>query len=137
MEPEKVSAKSGREMILNLTQHQATPEQVAAGVVDLPPAEREALSVLLTFETLPTRQEIEGRASDIADLAAYSGLADSPHVGAAMIGGAPYLMPSLEKALQAVFITPLYAFSVRESVEQALADGSVRKVNVFRHAGFI
>jgi hypothetical protein len=39
--------------------------------------------------------------------------------------------------LRAADITPLYAFSVRESVEQALADGSVRKVNVFRHAGFI
>lgn len=128
-------------MIVNLTQHQSTPEQISAGVVDLPPAEREALAALLTFDTLPTRQEIENRAADIAELAAYNGLGgddtDSPHVGAAMIGGAPYLMPALEKALQAVCITPLYAFSVRESVEQPQADGSVRKVNVFRHAGFV
>ncbi len=128
-------------MIVNLTQHLATPEQVAAGVIDLPPAEREALTALLTFDALPTRQEIEERAADIAELAAYNGLSgdddDSPPASAAMIGGAPYLMPSLEKALQAVCITPLYAFSVRESVEQTQADGSVRKVNVFRHAGFV
>jgi hypothetical protein len=128
-------------MIVNLTQHLATPEQIEAGVIDLPPAEREALTALLTFDSLPTRQEIADRAADIAELAAYNGLggddADSPPAAAAMIGGAPYLMPALDAALRAVNITPLYAFSVRESVEQTQADGSVRKVNVFRHAGFV
>ena len=34
-----------------------------------------------------------------------------------MIGGAPYLMASLERALDAVMIQPVYSFSVRESVE--------------------
>ena len=128
-------------MIVNLTQHQATPEQIAAGVTDLPPAEREVLTALLTFDALPTRHEIADRAADIAELAAYNGLsgddADSPHASSAMIGGAPYLMPALDATLRAADITPLYAFSVRESVEQTQADGSVRKVNVFRHAGFV
>lgn len=128
-------------MIVNLTQHSATAEQIAAGVVDLPAPEREALAALLTFDALPTRKEIEDRAADISELAAYNGLGgddtDSPFVGAAMIGGAPYLMSALERALLAVSITPMYAFSVRESVEQSQPDGSVRKVNVFRHAGFV
>jgi len=128
-------------MIVNLTQHAATAEQIAAGVVDLPAPEREALAALLTFDALPTRQELEDRAADIAELAAYNGLggddADSPLAAAAMIGGAPYLMPALEKALRAVCVTPLYAFSLRESIEQVQSDGSVRKVNVFRHAGFV
>jgi hypothetical protein len=54
-----------------------------------------------------------------------------------MIGGAPYLMAPLEVALRAHGITPLYAFSVRESVEQTQPDGSVRKIAVFRHGGFV
>jgi len=54
-----------------------------------------------------------------------------------MIGGAPFLMSALEDALVIAGITPLYAFSVRESVEAEQADGSVRKVAVFRHLGFV
>lgn len=55
----------------------------------------------------------------------------------AMIGGAPFLMAPLEGALRTRGVIPLYAFSVRESVEEALPDGSVRKTQVFRHAGFV
>jgi len=40
-------------------------------------------------------------------------------------------------ALRDQGIEPVYAFSVRESIEQTQPDGSVRKVNVFRHAGFV
>ena len=54
-----------------------------------------------------------------------------------MIGGAPWLMSSIENALRDHRITPIYAFSVRESAEQVQPDGSVRKVNIFRHAGFV
>ena len=118
--------------ILNLTQHQSTPEQ---GCVDL---QGEALSVLkglLTFETLPTRQEILDRATAIANLAAVA-ISDLA-APSAMIGGAPFLMGPLEAALKERGITPLYAFSVRESVDEVLPDDSVRKVAVFRHKGFI
>jgi len=122
-------------MILNLTQHQATVEQLAAGVVDLPTEQRAALCGLLTFDTLPAGEEISEAAEAIALLA------DDylPEVGNhhAMIGGAPYLMAPLEIALRQHRISPVYAFSRRESVEQQQADGSVRKVNVFRHAGFV
>ncbi len=128
-------------MIINLTQHQATAEQLAAGVQDLPETERAALVALLTFDSLPDRAEIEARAHDLAELACFNGLAgddgDDPHPAQAMIGGAPYLMAALEAELRARSIAPVYAFSTRESVEQSQADGSVRKVNVFRHAGFV
>lgn len=42
------------EQIWNLTQHKATPDQVAAGVVDLPDADREKLIKALTFDDLPS-----------------------------------------------------------------------------------
>jgi len=121
-------------MILNLTQHVATPEQVAAGVQDLPKAERAHLVALLTVDALPTRQEIDARCADIALLAA---LAVEQHPVQAMIGGAPWMMRALEDALIEQGIEPIYAFSVRESAEQVQPDGSVRKVMVFRHAGWV
>lgn len=128
-------------MILNLTQHQATPEQVSQGVVDLPAAEREALQDLLTFIELPTAADVAARAAEIAELAMMNGLSgdegDSPMPDAAMIGGAPFLMSALERALRVVGIAAIYAFSVRESVEQTQPDGSVIKIASFRHAGFV
>ena len=54
-----------------------------------------------------------------------------------MIGGAPFFMESLATALRREGYCPVYAFSRRESVEQVQADGSVRKVAVFRHLGFV
>lgn len=117
--------------IVNLTQHSSTPEQRAHGVVDLEGKEREELLELLTFNELPTQSEVRERAERIADLTSTHGCE------AAMIGGAPYLMGPLEAALRERGITPLYAFTKRESVEEVQPDGSVRKTAVFRHAGFI
>jgi hypothetical protein len=128
-------------MIINLTQHQASAEQLAAGVVDLPAAQRVLLAQSLTVDTLPTRAEIADRCANIAALAVHNGLggdeSDDPHPTAAMIGGAPWMMAELERALLDMGVPSVYAFSVRESAEQPQPDGSVRKVNVFRHAGFV
>ena len=55
----------------------------------------------------------------------------------AMIGGALWLMAPLAAALREQGIEAVFAFSVRETEEQKQADGSVRKVAVFRHAGFV
>jgi len=117
--------------MMNLTQHPATPEQLEAGVRDLPPAARERLMALLTFDAPPTDREIITRAWRIAELA------DGRPDRTAMIGGVPFLMSSLEAALEDVGIGTFYAFSRRESVEELQPDGSVRKVGVFRHAGFV
>lgn len=122
-------------MILNLTQHDASPEQVAAGVVAPSDENAPIIRKWLTFSELPDKFEIQWRADAIASLAMEE--FDDEPTKRAMIGGAPYFMASLEAALREVGITPLYAFSLRESVDQVQEDGSTRKVAVFRHAGFI
>lgn len=115
--------------ILNLTQHLATPDQISAGVVE--PKDKESIIKALTFDSLPSKKDIRKRAILIASIALGEG------VGAAMIGGAPYLMSALEKELQQRNITPLYAFSIRDTIEECLPDGTVKKVIVFKHRGFI
>jgi len=115
-------------MIVNLTQHGATPAQQAQGVVDL--TQDFNVSELLTFEALPSLEEIQARAETLAEIAAR--VSDT-----AMIGGAPWLMGPLESALKQRGVRPLYAFSIRESVETRLPDGSVQKTNVFKHVGFV
>ena len=119
-------------MILNLTQHAATAEQIAQGVGDLNPhhGEIQQLKNLLTFDSLPSAETVYERAYAIA------ALAQSYFVDVAMIGGAPYLMGALERALNKVGIKPLYAFSERVSVEK-IVDGVVVKTNEFKHIGFI
>jgi hypothetical protein len=123
-------------MILNLTQHPATPDQVAAGVVE-PSAEQKAeIKELLTFNSLPNRGEIERRASRLAQLARKILSERMDLQGQVMIGGAPFLMTSLEKALIEEGLRPLYAFSKREVVEE-VQGGKVVKKSVFKHAGFV
>jgi hypothetical protein len=125
-------------MILNLTQHPATSEQIASGIVNLSDDYGTRLRGLLTFATLPSSNEVLAVARAIADLAdeVYDHEEDQ-FPRKAMIGGVPFLMARLEAALRGKNIDPVYAFSVRESEEQVQADGSVRKVNVFRHIGFV
>lgn len=115
--------------IVNLTQHAATPEQVEQGVEDLQGQALADLRALLTFNELPTPGSVAARALALAAFA-------EGHE-AAMIGGAPYLMPALEAALLEAGVLPLYAFSRRESLDVPQEDGSVRKVAVFRHLGFV
>lgn len=128
-------------MVLNLTQHDASPDQIEAGVLDLPEDEREAAIAWLTFEDCPLSADVAERAADLAELAAMSGAwsaigapADGRRV---MLGGAPWLMAPLVAALRALHLVPVFAFSRRESVDVAQADGSVRKIASFRHAGWV
>ena len=122
-------------MILNLTQHDPTPEQIAAGVVAWDNTTQSTISKLLTFEELPTDLEIADRAYRLATLAAELGQdCTKPQ---AMIGGAPFLMSALERHLVDQGVQPVYAFSVRRSTEQVQSDGTVIKVSPFRHLGFV
>lgn len=116
--------------IINLTQHPATPEQIKAGVEDLPDEWREEVVALLTFSSIPNIDEIKTRADKLAFIASWYG-------AKAMIGGAPYLMGALETALKKEKIKPVYVFSKRESVEETLPDGKVIKKSIFKHAGFV
>ena len=122
-------------MVLNLTQHPASSTQIAIGVVDLAGEYLASLKDALLFDDLPDEQEIRFRAQHIAGLACMN--EDDQFPGQAMIGGAFWLMAPLAEALRDIGIEPLFAFSVRETEEQKQPDGSVRKVSVFRHAGFI
>lgn len=113
-------------MILNLTQHLGTPEQ---GVTE--PEDKAEVQRLLTFESIPTRQELIERALKLTQIARLA------NADQAMIGGPPFFMSLLEKFLSAYGMTPLYAFSLRRSEEEHLPDGTVRKVQVFKHIGFV
>lgn len=117
--------------ILNLTQHNASREQIEAGVENVPASISEEVKKLLTFNSLPSKSDIDARAKELANIALQCGARK------AMIGGAPYLMSALEEALKENGIKPLYAYSERVSVEVELEDGSVVKRNVFKHLGFV
>lgn len=114
---------------INLTQHTATPEQGCTEVRN-----KEFLKALLTFNEIPTKSAMEARAAAICFLAAET-LGEMPEK--AMIGGAPFFMSTLEKALKERGVQPVYAFSRRESVEEIQEDGSVIKKNVFKHICFV
>lgn len=134
-------------MILNLTQHPATPDQVAAGVVDAPERFKEKLTALLTFNEAPSHRELLRRAHELTCLAvevhaALTGgspdmLEGEYHGVEVMIGGAPYLMRHLEECLEYWGLCPIYSFSKRVSVETQHPDGTVTKSNVFKHVDFV
>ena len=115
--------------IINLTQHQASVEQTKAGVFNLP--EDSILKDALTFNTLPTKVDIERRAQLI------TGIALTHEATHAMIGGAPYLMGALERLLKEAGIQPLYSFTERVSVEKKGENGEIIKTSVFQHKGWV
>ena len=119
--------------IVNLTQHNATNDQIDAGVfnVDYDHNELDYLRSLLTFDSSPAIEDMQQRADEIAKIALRT------NAKKAMIGGAPFFMGYLETALKSVGIQPLYAFSQRVSVETTAEDGTVTKQNVFKHMGFV
>jgi hypothetical protein len=97
----------------------------------------------MTFDEIPSPEEISARAEAIAEIAARYDLSDTDDdvteffPDSAMIGGALWLMSALESELFSRGVRPFYAFSKRESAEKVLPDGSVQKINVFRHVGFV
>lgn len=123
-------------MIINLTQHAATQDQLNAGVVEPSPEDKKCIQAMLTFNELPSVDELDRRAYGLATLVTNMGGANASH-HKVMIGGAPFFMGRLEAALKAQGHQPVYAFSRRESVDQVQSDGSIRKTAVFKHLGFI
>jgi hypothetical protein len=88
-------------MILNLTQHLATEDQVAAGVVDLPEPHRERLLKALTFRWHPRIADVEHGALDIATIVRQIARERRLINFAVMINEMPFFMASLEAALGA------------------------------------
>ena len=123
--------------IVNLTMHSPTPEQLAEGVVRRTPVRDDEIKGLLTFDEIPSLDEIVRRAERLADLASKMLSVRDDGSSRAMIGGAPYLMGVLEQELKNKGIQPIYAFSRRETVEEPTEDGGVKKVAKFLHQGFV
>ena len=122
-------------MILNLTQHNATADQINAGINDLPVDDfQTALKGLLTFPTQYTRADLEYRALQIHELVRdFCGTSKEVLEGV-MIGGMPSFMPVLESVLISKGIKVGYACTERKSVDKEV-DGKIIKTAVFVHAG--
>jgi len=116
--------------IINLTMHNASPEQIEAGVIEPCELSKKTIKAILNFDEIPSHHQLTVQAETLAMYA--TGFATH-----AMIGGAPFFMEPLAKALKAFGVTPVYAFSVRESIEKVLEDGSTTKTSVFKHKGFV
>ena len=127
--------------IINLTLGKATPEQIEAGVVDLPDVQYEKLCELLTFDALPTGFEMCKRANAIANLLESSARPlRIPLIEGkvcAMIGGEPFFTRFLESFIRGRWVTPCYAFSTRVSVEKQMPGGTVVTEVVLKHVGFV
>ena len=94
-------------MILNLTQHEATAEQLEAGVIEPPPGVKESIKALLTFEDIPSVEEIRERALRLAEIA------ETLTRPKAMIGGAKCLVRLLRHDLN-------FGPVLRHQLEEAL-----------------
>lgn len=123
-------------MILNLTMHQATQDQVNAGVFNVPEDFAQRLYALLQVDELPSAQQLINRAKYLNEFVFE--MAKTHDFKQVMIGGAPFLMPILGKTLKESGFEPVYAFTKREIVEEKnQEDGSVRKTSKFVHIGFV
>jgi len=116
--------------ILNLTQHNATPSQKEAGLVDLEGNELEELREIITFDSLPTFAELELASMALAMIAHEHGFEN------VLIGGACYFMPVLENHLKKCGFTPYYAYSKRNAVDK-MVDGKIVTEYTFEHEGFL
>lgn len=142
--------------MINLTQWPASAQQISEGVIEPSSEDKAEIKGLLNFPSMPTRDEIDDRASRIAEIAERYG-EDS-----AMIGGAPFLITPLENALSERGVVPMHAYterifnSVVETACKAVGvqpvyaytappvskvvnnpDGSVTTTKVFEFKGFI
>jgi hypothetical protein len=115
-------------MRINLTQHKSTPDQGCAPRTE---TQTKTIQKLLTFEELPSEEEIIARASALVNLAV------GVEASEAMVGGANYLILYLDPLLRMAGIQPLYAFSKRRVVETTGPGGITKKVSTFKHRGFV
>ena len=126
-------------MILNLTQHNATADQINVGINDLTVDFQTGLKGLLTFPTQYTRADLEYRALQIHELirdmcGEHFGAPPKHALDGVMIGGMPSFMPVLEATLVSKGIRVGYACTERQSIDKEI-DGKVVKTAIFVHAG--
>lgn len=147
-------------MILNLTQHAATPEQIAQGLVDH--NNRAALKTLLTVEervltdagwlledVLDDRVEdlvaialayqaeaVDAIPDDVRGMRRLNAVRDALSLRV-LVGGAPILMERLIPALKREGCIPVHALSARAVEEVPQEDGSMKKTSIFKHIRFM
>lgn len=111
--------------LLNITNHVATPDQIVDGVRE--PSNKEEIQRLITFNDIPSVDELKDVASKVADIVQKEGYQQ------VMTGGAPYLDRFLREELDRRGIDSYYAYSKQEIIKND--DGSSTKI--FKHQGFV
>ena len=120
--------------IINLTQHAATPSQIADGVIDLDSQTLLQLKEFLTIDELPTAQDLKYRAMQILVLALD--LSQKYETLDFMLGGHLDLMSFVHAEFFRVGLKPRSSFSKRNVIETQQPDGTVSKVAIFEHIGW-
>ena len=115
--------------IVNLTQHSSTETQAEQGVIE--PPDKEYVKSLITFEDIPTLQDLRKRANLLVEICREM------NMQFALIAGAHWWLIVLEHHLRIHGITPLQSFSKRVSFEHTNENGTVHMVKTFVHAGWI
>lgn len=121
-------------MILNLTQHDSTLEQIEQGVFNPSQEDKNSIISLLTVDEIPNNHEVINICTQIASIALKYKIHNEPLKS--MIGGAPAMMSFLEEELKKVDIEHVYAFSKRVSLDEIQKDGSIKKTTVVKHIGW-
>ena len=142
--------------IINATQHNATPEQVAEGICNMTEGRQEQLKAALTLpahythamlveaattvvKLVHSENNAIGWAEAVADGETYPGDDSFQNYlyrrRPVMVGGLPALMPILQQMLQKDGWEVCFSQSDRVSVDTPQPDGSVKKVSVFKHTG--
>lgn len=120
--------------VLNITQHQSTPDQKQAGVIDVSLDDQVQLKQLLTFQGLYDAKTITARVSEL--LCWLDEL--YPKSKVFLVGSMP---PAANAILERMFKekghTCVYSVSDRICVETHQVDGSVKKEYQFKHLGFM
>lgn len=132
-------------LFINLTQHETSAEQVAEverkgyAPLQFTSIERTAVRSMLTFESLPSKGEVQLAANALANIVKELANARDASLQetAVMIGGAPYLMGPLTETLKMLGVSVYFSFSQRVSEEHVNEAGETIKTNVFKHVGFV
>lgn len=115
--------------ILNLTRYPVTKEQEAQGAVEA--HAREKVLELLTFHTAPTYLQIVSTAVALANIAVKE------DVKKAAIGGPAFLTSTLESALLANGIVPVYPYYKSQEVTNDTQGGESVSVVVANHISYV
>ena len=127
--------KEMNKYLINLTQHPLTEEQRNSVDCTIEP---KGMEVYLNFDSMPTAEIIEDRAYEMFGCLMQMLPPDvEPTDCTVLLGGAPFFMSACERAATHYGFKYCYAFSKRVSEEVKQPDGTVKKVSVFKHEGWI